>query len=127
MRAVALVVILSLFATACFPKEPQKRFYSQLGEGGALVGGIVLLTASGTGADCDMNKMSGQVSTMDCRGREGTLSAIGLGLILLGVVGFIATVSTADDDPAPVATPTAPVAPAPPAPPAPATPNGNGN
>jgi hypothetical protein len=77
-----------------------------------------------------MNKMSGQVSTMDCRGREGTLSAIGLGLILLGVVGFIATVSTADDDPAPVSTPAPlPAAPAPPAPPAsaPAAPIGNGN
>ena len=68
MRAVAAVALVSLFTTACPKEEPQKRFTSSARA--VLVGGIALLTVAGTGADCDMNKMAGQVSTMNCRGHE---------------------------------------------------------
>ncbi len=128
MRAVALVLSASVLATGCFPKEPQKRLYAQLTEGTFLVGGIAMLTVAGTGANCDLNKMAGQVTAMGCKEHEGTIGTIGLGLIILGLVGFIATVSSAEDDdkPTPVII-TPPPAPIVTAPPPPATSSGSGS
>lgn len=133
MRAVlASALSLSLLA-GCFPTNPQYRTYAKLGEGAAIVGGIAMLYGVNSGADC-MNGPAGPDTS--CKDKASVLGDVGLGLILVGLIGFIATVSTATDDqptvtvvskpaapPAPVvAPPAAPAPAAPPAAPAPVTP-----
>ncbi len=101
--AVAFVITASLLAGACFPRNSKHRMYAQLGEGAALVGGITMLYFVNSGADCDMSSAPGGEPDDGCKTRATILGDIGLGLILIGLVGFIATVSTAEDDePAPV-------------------------
>ena len=97
MRAVALLVSLTLTTAACFPHNAQHRTYAKIGEGGALVAGILISALSNTGADCDENRAPGtQVS--DCRSNAHVLSTVGVVLILTGLLGFVATVSTAEDE-----------------------------
>jgi hypothetical protein len=119
MRSVALLLSFSLAAASggCFPHNSKHRTYAQLTEGGMIVGGIGILTVVGTGADCDV-KMVGDMSSDSCKTRASVIGNVGLGLILAGLVGFIATVSTAEDD-KPAAKPDA-IPPTPPTPPAPA-------
>lgn len=81
----------------CFPHNAKKRTIAQISEGAVLVGGIGILAAVNTGADCDLQSMPG-VPTEDCKTKASTVGNIGLGMILAGLVGFIATVSTAEDD-----------------------------
>ena len=108
MRAVALVLSLSL--VACFPNNARHRTIAQITEGGLLAGGIALLAVINTGADCDQNMRPGM--DMDCKSDAGILGGVGLTMIILGLVGFIATISTAPDDkPTPTALPTAPALP----------------
>ena len=97
---VALLVMLSL--TACFPNSAKHRTYAKVGEGAALAAGIGMLYMVNTGADCD--HMTGlDDDTSGCRGNAQVLGTVGLGLILAGLVGFIATVSTSpEDQPEPV-------------------------
>lgn len=95
MRAVALV--LCLVFTACFPNNARHRTYAKLTEGGLLAGGIALLAVSSTQADCDMDIGLG-MPRQDCKSRAGLISGIGLTMILLGMVGFAATTTTAVDD-----------------------------
>jgi len=102
MRAVALIVCLSM--AACFPHNAKHRTYAKLTEGGLLVAGIGILTVANTGADCDMTVKLGMPKA-DCQNKAGLVSGIGLGLIIAGLVGFMATVSTAEDD-KPVTPPT---------------------
>jgi len=123
MRAVALIVSLSLLG--CFPPNPQKRTYAKLTEGGMIVAGIGLNFLVNSEADCDA--MAPMPGVMDnCKTKGAVLGDVGFGLILAGLVGFIATISTAEDDkptPPPIdikATPTA-TKPTPAAPPTPAT------
>ncbi|HWU88771.1 MAG TPA: hypothetical protein VN253_16005 [Kofleriaceae bacterium] len=121
MRAIALLVSFALLpAAGCFPNNARHRTYAKIGEGAALATGIGILLFSRTGADC--SPTPGTPYT-ECRTEASAVSAVGLGLILAGLVGFIATVSTAPDDkPALPAAPSqapAPPAPAPPAPPTP--------
>jgi len=136
--AVALVLSLTLVSGACFPNNPKHQTYAKIGEGIAMAAGIGLLLAVNTGADCDMNSKPGGESDDSCKTRATILGDSGLALILLGLVGFIATVSTAEDakptptvvvpppetpkpTPAPTPTPTPTPAPVPPTPePAPA-------
>lgn len=121
MRAVALLVSLSLATTACFPTNARHRTYAKLGEGAALAAGITMLYFVNTGADCDQMEGPG-IGDEDCKSSASVLGAIGLGLILLGLAGFVATVSTSPDDDAttaPTTTPVTPPAPAEPAPPEP--------
>lgn len=121
-------------AGACFPNNAQHRTYAKLAEGASLVGGITMLFFVNSGADCDAMSAPGGQPDMGCKDKATVLGDIGLGLILVGLIGFIATVSTAEDDkPAPVIVPKpedkkpedkkpeAP-APAPAPPPAPAAP-----
>ena len=114
MRAVALLLslTLSLPAAGCFPTNARHRTYAKLGEGAALASGIGILLFTRTGADCAPTPGKPYA---DCREEASTVSAIGLGLILAGLIGFVATISTTPDDKP--ATPVA--APRPPAPPAP--------
>ena len=120
MRAgVAAVLSLTLATSACFPHNPKARTYAKLGEGVSLAAGIVVLSFAKTGADCEMMNKFGQGDS-SCKNTANLESAIGFGLILLGLGGFIATVSTAEvEKPAPIVTPiaTPPPPPAPPAPP----------
>ncbi len=119
--AVAFVITTSLLAGACFPHNAKKRMYAQLGEGAALVGGITMLYFVNSGADCDMKSAPGGASDDSCKTKAAVLGDIGLGLILIGLVGFIATISTAEEaKPTPVVVIPKPDAPPPPPEPAPA-------
>lgn len=126
MRAIAATLLsLSVLSAGCFPHNAKKRTIAQLGEGGFVVGGIVILAVSNTNADCDSMVMVGD-DTSACKDRATLISNIGFGLLLAGLVGFIATVTTAVDDadngppkaaPDPSLTPAPPLAPAPAGPP----------
>ncbi|MBA3459694.1 MAG: hypothetical protein H0T46_07020 [Deltaproteobacteria bacterium] len=96
--AVALLISVSLFAGACFPNNKRHQMYAKLAEGGALVAGIGMLYVVNSGADCDMMAAPGGEPDEDCKSRASVLGTVGLGLILVGLVGFIATVSTSEDD-----------------------------
>ncbi len=96
MRAVAVVVILSLLA-GCFPHNAHKRTIAQLVEGGVLGVGIGMEYFANTSADCDQMKQSGgPVATCDTT--RQAIGSVGVALILAGLVGFIATISSAEDD-----------------------------
>lgn len=95
--AVALLVSLSMTSAACFPHNEQHRTYAKFAEGGALVAGIVISGVSNSGADCDEKRAPG-TEIKDCRSNAQLLSTIGVGLILAGLLGFVATVSTAEDE-----------------------------
>jgi hypothetical protein len=132
--AVAFVLTVTVLGAGCFPKNAQYQTYAKLSEGALVVGGIGMLLAVNSGADCDMKSMPGGQPDDDCKSKANFLGGIGLGMILVGLVGFIATVSTAEDEadskaapiivkPAPEKPAPAPApAPAPPAEPAPAEP-----
>ena len=135
MRAVALLTSLSLLG--CFPHDPHARSIAKYSEGGAILLGIGVLALAGTGADCDANQ-SAAMPDSSCHTKATVLSDIGLSLLIGGLVGFIATVSTAEEDkpvpttvikaepvkpepvvPTPLAVPAPTPAPSPDAPPAP--------
>jgi hypothetical protein len=123
MRAAALTLSLSLLAGGCFPDNARHRTIAKIVEGGVTVGGIALLAVVNSGADC-MTDVPGTVD-QSCEDNARVLSTTGLGMILTGLIGFIVTVSTAEEDkpktsisttptPAPISTAptTAPAAPA---------------
>jgi hypothetical protein len=95
MKAVALALVLT---TACFPHNPKARTYAKAGEGAALAAGIGILYFANSGADCDEMRSIGDETSSSCRANANVLTAIGLGLILGGLGGFIATVSTSPED-----------------------------
>lgn len=115
MRGVALLLslTLSLPAAGCFPNNARHRTYAKIGEGLSLATGVgILLATRSTGADCAPTPGKPYA---DCRAEASTISAVGLGLILAGLIGFVATISTTPDDkPAPPAPLTPPKPPAPP-------------
>jgi hypothetical protein len=93
-----LAVLLSLSLCACFPNNNKHRTIAKLTEGGLVAGGVVLLAVSNTQADC----MGGDAfpgDRADCKSDAGRISTLGFGMILVGLIGFIATVSTQPDDP----------------------------
>ena len=96
MRAVALVAILSLLG-GCFPHDAHKRLIAQVIEGGTLGVGVGMQYFANTQADCDLMVQMGAPASK-CSGAGQTLGSVGVVLILAGLVGFIATVSTAEDD-----------------------------
>ena len=131
--AVALALSLTLVSGACFPNNPKHQTYAKLGEGAAMLAGIGLLLAVNTGADCDMKAGPGGEPDDSCKNTATILGNAGLALIIVGLVGFIATVSTAEDaKPAPstvvpkvdAPTPTPTPTPTPPAEPTPAAADG---
>ena len=97
-----MLSIAVLSSAGCFPHDAHKRTLAQLSEGGAILTGIAIEAAINSGADCD--QMGPVVSpNSSCRTSSAIAGDIGLGLILAGLVGFLATVSTAEDDkPAPI-------------------------
>lgn len=101
MRAVVALLV-SVSMLGCFPHNEKHQTYAKLAEGGALVAGIAISAFSNTGADCEMMKMNG-VDT-NCSSNAKLLSGVGVALILGGLLGFVATVSTAENDAKPPVT-----------------------
>ncbi len=99
MRAIALVTSLSLLG--CFPHDPHARMIAQISEGGAAALGVTILALTHTNADCEANNMNIAMPDMSCQNKSNALSDIGLALMIGGLVGFIATVSSAEEDPPP--------------------------
>lgn len=119
MRAVGALLSTALLCTGCFPNSAKHRTYAKIGEGASLVAGITLLAVTHTNADCMV--VSG-TRDLECNDRANLAGTIGLGLILAGLAGFIATVSsTPDEDEKEVTPPPPPLPMAVPAP-APASP-----
>lgn len=132
MRAVALAVTLSLVSAqaSCFPDNPKQRTIAKLTEGGFLATGIIMEALTNSTADCTVSTPGEPDS--GCKSSASFYGDVGVVLILAGLVGFIATISTTPDDdnkpkqtihaltppPAPAFQPVA--APAPPAAPTPA-------
>src|SRR5437660_863539 len=95
MRAVALAVSVAMLG--CFPHDARKQTYAKLVEGGAIVAGIAVEAIVNSGADCD--QMVGVVSTADsCHTKASVYGDTGIALIIGGLLGFVATVSTADEN-----------------------------
>lgn len=95
--AVAFLLTVTMTLAGCFPHDPHKRTIAKVTEGGALVAGIAISAFANTGADCDSMNKPGQ-DPSSCRSKAQVLSTIGVSLILAGLLGFVATVSTAEDE-----------------------------
>ena len=95
MRAVTLVAILSLLG-GCFPHDAHKRTIAQLVEGGTLVAGVGMGYFANSQADCDQEKQM-RMPPSKCGGFAQTMDSISVAFILAGLVGFIATITTAED------------------------------
>jgi hypothetical protein len=97
---VALVVSVSMLG--CFPHSPRKRTIAQIGEGAAILAGIAISAFANTTADCDnMDGVSGLNQGDDCRTGAKWATTAGVALVVGGLLGFVATVSTAQEEPKP--------------------------
>jgi hypothetical protein len=138
--AVALLLASSLFA-GCFPHNSRDRTIAEIVEGGIAVSGVVVEGFVQSGADCTMMAAPGE-PPLKCESNASVGGGIGVALILAGVVGFIATISSAEDDdkpavieikakpepaPAPTDAAATPATPTPAAPAAPAAPPATSN
>jgi hypothetical protein len=110
MTRAVVALLVSVSMLGCFPHNEKHRTYAKLVEGGAIVGGIAISAFSNTGADCNKMAMTGAGTGDDtsCRSTAKLLSTVGVALILGGLLGFVATVSTAEEEelPKPVVTTT---------------------
>ena len=97
MRAV-VALVLSVSLLGCFPDNARYRTYAKVTEGRMLAAGIAMLAVTQTGADCDQMGGLGNIPDKNCKSSASNLGGIGLGLIIVGMVGFLATVSTTPDD-----------------------------
>lgn len=97
MRIAAAVVAISVLATGCFPHNARYRSYAKWAEGGALVSGVVISGLSQTGADCDSMGATAMPDA-SCHTTAKVLGTTGLFLIVGGLLGFVATVSTSEDE-----------------------------
>jgi len=94
--AVALLCSVAVL-TGCFPNNPQHRTYAKYAEGTALVAGIASSALPKTGAAWAAMGMPGPNVEKHCRTTARWLGTLGLALILGGLLGFVATISTAED------------------------------
>ena len=104
MRAATAIAVSLALLTGCFPHNERYRTYAKLGEGASLLTGVVMEGIIESGADCDaMQKVPGvnDSANQSCHTSASALSTVGLVLILGGILGFVATVSTSPDDNAP--------------------------
>lgn len=95
---VALVVSVSLLG--CFPHSKRNRTYAQLGEGASILAGIAISAVGNTRADCDEMEVPG-VNNSSCQNKAQWMTTAGVVLIVGGLLGFVATVSTAEKEPPP--------------------------
>ena len=93
MRALAILLALS----ACYPHDVHKRTLAKYAEGASLVTGIALEFAANSQADCDQMKVAGMADG-NCGIKGAVLGDLGVGMMLAGLVGFIVTVSTSEED-----------------------------
>jgi hypothetical protein len=100
MRAVSLVLALSLVNVGCFPHNKGARRIAQISEGAMTIAGIILESQLRTGADCDSMLGSSQ-AIQDCHNHNTLFGSVGVALMLGGLLGFVVTVSTAKEDPVP--------------------------
>jgi hypothetical protein len=106
----------------CFPHNSRNRTISEIVEGGLSISGVVVEGFVQSGADCDMTHAPGSPTPM-CKQNASLGGGIGVALILAGLIGFIATISTSEDDddkPKPIEIKATPTNAAPMAAPAPA-------
>lgn len=96
-RAVAALLV-SVSLLGCFPHSARNRRYAQIGEGTAIVAGIVISALSNTNADCDEMQVPG-LNDSSCKTNAQWATTAGVVLIVGGLLGFVATVSTAEKDP----------------------------
>jgi hypothetical protein len=96
MRA-AVALLLSVTLLGCFPHNPKARTYAKVGEGTALLAGIAISAFANTSADCDEMQMPG-VDDSGCHSKAKWLGTAGIVLVVGGLLGFVATVSTAEDE-----------------------------
>ena len=90
--------MVTMTLAGCFPHDPHKRTIAKVAEGGSLLTGIAISALANTGADCDANNSMPGQDPSSCRSTAKILSTIGVTLILAGLLGFVATVSTAEDE-----------------------------
>ena len=89
-------IVLLLVASACFPESARHRRYAKIGEGVLVAGGIALnYLASSSGC---MQRPPGSVVD-DCDQSIAQLDNLGLVMIFSGLVGFAATMISANQDP----------------------------
>jgi len=82
--------------TGCFPNKPHARTIAKFTEGGIAIAGVGILAVSQSAADC--RPLITGAHDPSCTSNANTIGTIGFGLILVGLVGFIATVSTTPDE-----------------------------
>ncbi len=85
----------------CFPHNARNRTIAEIVEGGLAISGVIVEGVIQSGADCNTTHAPGEPA-MSCAQTASTAGSIGVALLLAGVVGFIATISTAEDDDKPV-------------------------
>ena len=96
MRVVASLVAVAVLA-GCFPENPRARTFAKYGEGASVLAGVIVLAVANSSADCEARGQPG-VPDSNCRSTSSTATAVGLTAIIVGLVGFIATISTTPDE-----------------------------
>lgn len=97
MRSAVALLLASSLLTGCFPHNARHRTIAEIVEGGVAVSGVVIESFVQTGADCSMLAAPGE-PPLKCESNASVGGGIGVALILAGIVGFIATISSAEDD-----------------------------
>jgi hypothetical protein len=82
-----------LFGAGCFPHSARNRTIAEIAEGAVLVSGVILEATVTTTADCQAEL----APPANCGANGSRNGAIGVGLILTGLVAFIATISSAEE------------------------------
>jgi hypothetical protein len=97
-RALALMLSVGVLG-GCFPHNPQARTYAKYTEGALILAGIgaEAIASRHTGANCDM-QTGAMGYDANCHTTSTIYGGVGLAMILAGLTGFIATVSTAEDE-----------------------------
>lgn len=103
MNRAVVALLASVSLLGCFPHNARNRTIAKASEGGAILAGIAISAFANTSADCDMMAMPG-INDSGCHSKAQWLTTAGVVLIVGGLLGFVATVSTAEDEskPAPV-------------------------
>lgn len=92
----AVALLISVAMLGCFPHNAKHRRYAKIAEGTSVLAGIAISAVTKTGADCDERIMPGPNVDDSCRSTAKWMSTLGVSLILAGMLGFVATVSTAE-------------------------------
>ena len=97
MKRAVVSLLVSVSLLGCFPHSPQKRTYAKIVEGSAILAGIAIGALANTNADCDEMTTPGLNET-GCHNKAQWMSTAGVVLVVGGLLGFVATVSTAEQE-----------------------------